>query len=230
MAVKYTSAENKELQRQVKNFNARLRRLQKSGKINPKLLPDKATVSDIKSRVNNRRDLKRELNSLKSFTNRSAKVIVTSNGGAYTQWQRQNIEQKIKVVNRREAQYRKKHPSLKTTKKSDKPQKIVYDFDGKSIADIKKFEEMLNKKLKQDYYSKREQQLRDNFIKSLITVYGDNDTTKDLINMINNMSLKDFITLYYKNENVDIDDFNYDMLIDYSYKFEKLNEIFGAYK
>ena len=46
----------------------------------------------------------------------------------------------------------------------------------------------------------------------------------------NNMSLKDFITLYYKNENVDIDDFNYDMLIDYSYKFEKLNEIFGAYK
>ena len=48
--------------------------------------------------------------------------------------------------------------------------------------------------------------------------------------MINNMSLKDFITLYYQNENVDIDDFNYDMFIDYSYKFEKLNEIFGAYK
>ena len=68
--IKWNESDGAELRRTVKNFNAKISRLQKKYNDDPKklsALPEKVSVKQIKDLVATRQDLKRELNSLQRF-------------------------------------------------------------------------------------------------------------------------------------------------------------------
>ena len=75
--IRWSEADEKELQRVVKNFNAKIARLEK--KIDPKdtnpvLLPERVKVSVLRDMIQTRQDLNRELNALKRFSKKGAEA------------------------------------------------------------------------------------------------------------------------------------------------------------
>lgn len=76
--IRYDKKLNAEINRVVKNFNAKVRRLEKLDNENI-IIPPKVKVSDFKKGYDSRRDLRRQLNYLKMFSKRgSEEKIVTS--------------------------------------------------------------------------------------------------------------------------------------------------------
>ena len=69
MALRFTPEENRELRRAVANFNKKINTLQKKG-VTAALLPEKASVRDLKKAYDNRRDVQRRLDQLARFSAR----------------------------------------------------------------------------------------------------------------------------------------------------------------
>ena len=87
--IRWNESDEQELKRAVRNFNAKLRRLEKKDpqKYNKNTLPtfwdsvnetytNRVSVGQMKELINTRNDLKRELNSLKRFSKRGSEEIV----------------------------------------------------------------------------------------------------------------------------------------------------------
>lgn len=91
---------NKEMQRIVKNFNARVKRLENYG---VQYLPDHQTLKDLKKTFANQRDLNRRLRQLQSFNRQNATKIVTvgKDRVKMSQWQRNNFYNDRRVAKRR---------------------------------------------------------------------------------------------------------------------------------
>ena len=94
MAFKYSEEDSKRLQKAVNNYNKKVNRLMKS---NHPYLPDKVSISEIKSGISNRWDFKREVKYLEQFTTRgSERLIVTKGGATLTKYEYQLLEQEQK--------------------------------------------------------------------------------------------------------------------------------------
>lgn len=79
MAIRYDKALNKEINRVIANFNAKVRRIEKSeGNFN---IPDTITKKELKESTYTRKELYRKLNNLKSFTKRGAEQTITLSSG-----------------------------------------------------------------------------------------------------------------------------------------------------
>lgn len=73
--IKWQKSDSQDLSKAVKNFNAKISRLEKK---NPELknaLPEKVSVRQLKELINTRQDLKREINSLKRFSKKVLKKL-----------------------------------------------------------------------------------------------------------------------------------------------------------
>ena len=126
--IKWTDDDQKELERVVRNFNAKITRLQKKDpsqilnslpegmRVNKNALPEKARISGykdengnyipgLKDLIKTRQDLKRELNSLKRFSKKGAEKLELVPGTDYnlqvTNWQRKEMNRAVTIVNRR---------------------------------------------------------------------------------------------------------------------------------
>ena len=90
--IKWNESDSKELARAVKNYNAKITRLSKKEEYKGVILPEKASVKQLKELVSTRRDLQRELKSLQRFTKRGSETIVdvpnTDNTIQLTKWQK----------------------------------------------------------------------------------------------------------------------------------------------
>lgn len=75
--MKITRSINETLRKAVRNFNSKLSRLQNKGLI----LPEKASMKIIKSRISNKWDLNREIDRLQRFSERGIEKTVTTKGG-----------------------------------------------------------------------------------------------------------------------------------------------------
>lgn len=111
--------------------------------------------------------------------------------------------------------------------------KLDIDLIEKKISSEDDIDKLLTNLTENDYYQldKREEAYRESYNKALIEVYGDNDDTNRLIELINKMDIDDFMTTYYNPySNTQIKDI-YDPeqligYIDYLTKtFERLYEI-----
>lgn len=79
MAIRYDNALKMDLARTVRNFNAKVKRLEKLDRDLD--LPELASVSELKKKYTNRKDLKRELSNLKLFGKRGIEESFTTKGG-----------------------------------------------------------------------------------------------------------------------------------------------------
>lgn len=116
--INWRESDEQELKRVVRNFNAKVTRLEKKNpqKYNKNTLPtfwdsetetytNKMSVRQMKDLINTRQDLKRELNALKRFSKRGAEEIVhipTNDDNVYiTKWQRTEMLKRANYINRR---------------------------------------------------------------------------------------------------------------------------------
>lgn len=112
--IRWSEADNDDLAKAVKNFNAKITRL---GKKYPKIksaLPEKVSVKQMKELIDTRQDLKRELNSLRRFSSKDNVIklkengeyegIVTVPGSKYnlktTKWQKEEMTRGVGYINK----------------------------------------------------------------------------------------------------------------------------------
>ena len=216
--IRWTESDSQELAKAVRNFNAKVTRLNKKNPQMKSVLPEKITVAQLKEIINTRQDLKREINTLKRFSKRGAEEIVDVPGTDYnlkiTKWQRSEINRRVGIINRRR---KKRLDEIQATEVESRGEKLGYTRGqigmGKaeevSLSPMKAFtRRMVQSDIKfkwlsvltqsqSDYFDKRDFQLRENFINTLKENYNVNDI-KDVINAIEKMDIKDFLNEFNK--------------------------------
>lgn len=211
--IRWTENDSKELSRAVRNFNAKVKRLEQKHSGTNIIIPEKLSVKEMKGLINTRRDLQRELKSLQRFSQRGAEEIVTipntDNNITLTQWQKKEMSIRAGIVNRKRNQRLKEIEESNVTsrgvdlgytrgdigmgradKLALKPTKAFTPKMHK--VDVNKKFNMLKIHSQSDYFTKKDIQYRENYIKGLLETYNEKDI-KDVIDYIRKMDLNDFV-------------------------------------
>ena len=210
--IRWKDADNDELNRVVKNFNAKISRMEKKDPKAASALPNRASVRELRNVINTRQDLKRELNALKRFSNIGAEELVIVPGNEYelktTRWQKNEMSQRIGYINRKRNQRRKdlEEVSMKSRgqdlgyKKSDigmgkadeialRPMKA---FTPKMTrADLNEKFKNIRKESSDAFWIKKEMQLKENYLSGLKRNYSESEIA-GIQNAIEKMSFKEF--------------------------------------
>lgn len=97
MAIRYDKSLNKEINRVVRNFNSKVKRLEKDER--NLMLPSKVSVKEIKSGVTNRRELYRELEKLKRYSTRGIEETMKTSGGVeLSKYQYENLKREARLI------------------------------------------------------------------------------------------------------------------------------------
>lgn len=216
--IKWRDTDTEELRKAIKNFNAKITRLEKKYPKNKNILPEKVSMKELKSLIDTRQDLKREINSLKRFTKRGSEEIVQVPGTDYnlktTKWQKEEMNRRIGVINRRRKQRLQDLQEIPQTSRGTSLGYTKRDIGmGKaeeiSLTPMKAFTQKMNQKdlkfkfkniMKESqstYWDKADVRLRENYIQSLLNNFNPKDVNK-VIDKIRNMDLKDFKKVYYE--------------------------------
>lgn len=209
--IRWQQSDNEELARVVHNFNAKLKRLEKKNPEMKNALPEKVSVKQLKELIHTRKDLKRELNSLKRFSKRGSEEIITygNNNIKITKWQKTEMLRKAAIITRRR---KARLEELKSVELTSRGKKLGYkkgEFGMGALelneyrpmsalvksmtqADVPKRYKSLMKQVQSNWFDKMDFQWRDNYIKSLEQNYNPNDV-EEIINHINNMDIGDFM-------------------------------------
>ena len=210
--IRWQESDNQELKRAVKNFNAKIRRLEKKNPAIKNVLPEKVTVAQMKELIETRQDLKRELNALKRFSKRGSEKIVEVPDNDYnlktTKWQKEEMTRRIGIINRKR---KKRLKEIQETPLMSRGQELGYTKGQLGMGraeevsltpmnaftprmtrrDLKyKFRNIL-KESQSSYWNKRDLMLKENYIKSLEENFNPNDI-KDVVKAIDKMDHKQF--------------------------------------
>lgn len=210
--IRWSESDSKELARSVKNFNAKVKRLETKYAGTDIVLPERLSVKELREVVTTRRDLNRELKSLQRFTERGSEEIVdipnTNNNIQMTKWQREEMSKRAKLINDKRYYRRQK---LEEQPLSNQGQPLGYTrgdigmgkIEANQLKPTKAFTKSMDKysiaeKMKHlmresqsDYWRKRDILMRENFIKALEENFNPKDI-KDVVENIRNMDLNKF--------------------------------------
>lgn len=225
--IKWRSSDEEELKRVVKNFNNKLSRVLKKNPEIADYLPERVSYKNLRENITNRQEFNREIKSLSRFSKRGSEQIIRGKSGARTTvWEKKEVGIQVAVINRERTRKRKELESMEATSRGQKLKqtrsqmqsirmnelnKKKFNFDKIKKGDWKKYVETVKRQSHPDFQSEADYNLRKNYIKGLIEVFGDSDETNDLIETINNMDIEDFITTFYKEQEATVD-FIYDPL------------------
>ena len=201
-----------DLNKAVKNFNAKITRLEKK---NPELknaLPEKVSVRQIKQLVDNRNDVLREIKALQRFTKRGSEQIIDAPNNQYnlklTKWQKEEMTRRTAIINRKRKVRRETIAEIEMTSRGKKLGYKRGDLGMGSIEDnalkpFKAFPKSLNrseleykwknilKESQSTYWTKREQIHKDEYVKAMLQSYQYEDV-KDIVDRIEKMDYKEF--------------------------------------
>lgn len=217
--IRWTDADQQELKRVVKNFNAKISRLEKKLTPNEKrALPERVTVKQMKELIDTRQDLKRELNALKRFSKKGAEEIVTVPNTDYnittTKWQKQEMTRRVAIINRKR---KKRLEEIRQVELTSRGQKLGYTRGdiGMGRADEVALNPMnaftpkmtrydLNNKFKAimkesqtSYWKKAEMVLKENYTRAISENYNPKDV-EDILKAIDDMDFKEFYKIYQR--------------------------------
>lgn len=216
--IKWQKSDNQELSKAVKNFNAKIRRLEKK---NPELknaLPEKVSVKQLKELINTRQDLKREINSLKRFSKKGNEEIETY--GDYnikiTKWQRTEMNRRIGVINRKRKQRLNELEELEMQSGGEglgytKGQLGMGRIERVELAPMKGLTKGMNqrdvfmkwrnvlKESQSEFLQEKDYRCRENYIKGLMENFNYGDV-EEIIDEIERMDIKDFIKTFYSDQ------------------------------
>ena len=226
--IKWRESDEKELRRVVRNFNAKIKRIEKKNPQVKDYLPkfydekkekftDTLSVNQLKSLINTRQDLKRELNALKRFSKKGAEEIVvapgTDNNIKLTKWQKTEMTRRVVGINRRRENRLREIENIDMKSRGEYLGYKVGDIGmGKAeriaLEPIKpftrtmerrdlnwKWRSMMNES-KLDYFQESDFKLRTQYVEAIKTHY-DYENVKDIIEKIENMDIGDFLSTFY---------------------------------
>lgn len=209
--IRWSQSDEKELQRVVRNFNAKVTRLAKKNPEMKNALPDKVSAAQLRGMIKTRQDLNRELNALRRFSQKGAEEIVEVPDNDYnlkiTKWQKEEITRRVATINRTRKQRLKKMEETEATQGGKglgysaapmmgKASKLsispIKGFTkGMNRADLKKRYAQLLKESQSGYWSARDEQTRQNYIKAMLHNFNKGDV-EHIIEKIENMDIEEF--------------------------------------
>ncbi len=211
--INWRESDRAELNRVVKNFNAKINRLAKKNPEIANVLPEKIVISELKELINTRQDLHRELNALKRFSRRGSEQIVVVENNDYnlqtTKWQKTEMNRRVGIINRRRKSRLEELANLEMTSRGEslgyvrgaigmgKATEVSLSpmnaFTRRmSQRDLKMKWKAILRESQTDYFTQKDFRLRNNYIKALEQNFNVNDI-QDIINTINQMDIKDFL-------------------------------------
>ena len=216
--IRWQEADKKELAKAVKNFNAKISRLEK--KIDPKLknaLPERVTMKKVKELIYTRKDLERELDSLHRFTDRGSEQLVTIPDNDYnlqiTKWQKDDMKRRKAIINRRRNKKAKEIAEIEMTSRGEKlgykrgqigmrkidenALKPINAFTPKMTrTSLKRKYDVLKNEARDVYWKESDDIMKERFINSILENYNPNDV-QDVVKEIENMNFKEFYKIYH---------------------------------
>ena len=209
--IRWREADEKELQRVVKNYNAKLSRLAKKNPEMKSARPERVSAAQLRDMIETRQDLNRELNSLRRFSQKGAEEIVEVPDNDYnlkiTKWQKEEITRRVAVINRTRAQRLKKMEGTEAAQGGKKLGYSIVPLMGKAEtlslspiqgftkymnrADLKKRWAQLLKESQSGYWNARDERTRGNYIKAMLTHFREGDVA-DIIKAVQGMDIKGF--------------------------------------
>ena len=214
--IRWTDSDYRDLEKAVRNFNAKISRIAKKTPEIEKALPEKASVRELKRIITTRQDLKRHINMLKRFSKRGAETIEIAPGNEYntkiTKWQRIEMNRMKAIVNRQKQIRREAIENLEMTEQGKKlgytrGQLRMGHYGEVSLRPIasfnrtmgytdiqKRFESLLTQS-QSGYFTKRDYMVKANYLKGLLTNYEWNDI-KDVYEHIDAMDLEEFMLVF----------------------------------
>lgn len=222
--------DRKTLARTVKNFNAKITRLEKKHPELKEFLPEKISVKDLKSNIETRQDFNRELKSLKRFSKKGAeKPILSKSGITTTAWEKKEVGYKVALLNRKRKAEREK-ANVSTEKGTMgtienaglKPKK--YDINSIEPSSWERFKKNVEKQIKSNYFDEKKELYKQNYIKAFINVFGSGFIIgfDFVLQKLKDMPADELVDLYYNDPVMELD-FVYDPL-EYFQKFKSIQE------
>lgn len=203
MAIRYDKNFNKEIQKVVKNFNAKITRLEATEQ---EILPDKTSVKELKTIYKDRRQLKRKLKQLRKFSEKGMeKVLITPGGAEMTQWEYETGRADYTMVKRRLGKKVKlegviKSPYLKreeTQNAIDKLDEMKKSFKDLSQSELEAIKTMLDKEIKNRYY---EDIFKRNFLTKFEATLRDGGYSSEIIEQFKTMTGEELLLMYKKEQ------------------------------
>lgn len=214
--IRWKQSDNDDLRKVVKNFNAKISRLEKKHPEMKYALPERVKVKEIRELIQTRTDLERELNALRRFSSeRGAEKLVDVPGNKYnlqiTKWQKNEMSRRVGVINRKrksrldvisDIEMKSRGETLGYTKgqigmgKADEiALKPIKPFTpAMNRRDINKRFRGLKKESQTSYWEIKELRLKQNVIRGIEANYQGlfPDEVDEIIDSIENMDFKEF--------------------------------------
>lgn len=214
--IRWSAADEAELKRVVKNFNAKLTRLSNKDPKNKGALPERVSAAQLRDLIETRQDLNRELNALRRFSERGAEELVEVPDNDYnlkiTKWQKKEMTRREVIVNQKRKRQLERVADIDMTSRGEKLGYKKGEIGmGKaervSLEPVKAFTPSqnrrdLNKRFKQlkkesisTYWDKRNEIMRTNYIAEIERNFPES-LVKDVIEKIQSMDFDEFRKIF----------------------------------
>lgn len=210
--IRWSEADDAELKRVVKNFNAKLTRLEKKDPKNANALPERISAAQLRDMIETRQDLNRELNALRRFSERGAEELVEVPDNDYnlkiTKWQKKEMTRREVIVNQKRKKQLERVADIEMTsrgqslgyKKGDigmgKMERIELDpvrafTPSQNRRDINKRFRQLRKESVSTYWDKRNELMRSVYVNEIERNFPQ-EMVKDVVDKIREMDFDEF--------------------------------------
>lgn len=216
--IRWSEQDTNELNRAIRNFNAKVTRLSKNNPEISNILPEKVSAKEIRKLIDTRQDLKREINMLKRFSKRGSEAIVTIDDTEHnirmTKWMKTEMNRRIGIINRKRQKRLEDIEKLEMTSRGKKlgytrgqlgmgstiraslePMKAFY-YTMENF-DVKRRWKSILKQSKDDYFTQQDFSMRENFIKAIQENFH-YENVSDIVNAIQNMDIKEFFNVFQR--------------------------------
>lgn len=214
--IKWRKQDKQKVANTVSQFNSKITRLLKKNPALKPYLPDRINAKELTKNIQTRSDFNREINSLGRFLKKGAETPITTDTGLRTtQWQRKEIGYKVANINRQRTAERKRANvstftgTMGTIQKNNLEPK-QYDFNKIKPSDWDKFVQNVEKQVKENYFSEKNELYKQNYMTAISNVFNKEDSSK-LLSIIQNIPAENLIDLFYSDPVLQID-FVYDPL------------------
>lgn len=219
--IRWKQSDDAELNRLIKNFNAKLTRLSKSRPEDMPYMPDRVSKKELMKNIETRADLNTIKRRLANFTKRGSEEIITSKRGAKAtkydvhefnvNQRRENKrrEERKKELDKKEVTITGKGTGVTRAQMREEKQIELLpskkNFQNMSQGDWEKSSKLFDKLILDSYSTRQKEEMLQNYIKGLVR----EGFSEDVINVVQHVPLDKFVDTVMTDETATFD-FIYD--------------------
>jgi|GEM_PF-4672857 len=222
-SIKWRAKDEKLLASKVKNFNSKIDRLKKKG-FDETLLPEKKNYKELRSKIDNRRTFKAEMDIIGGLTKRGSEKVNKTNRSAFIpDFAKEEIRVKLREINYERMKLKHEMQNMEGTHIGQKTGTLAKEISALNVNDIHKkkfnFKNMSKKeyekfRLQLGEYSlsrdEKDKNYRTHFYKALENLLTEEEYNK-LTGLMNEITTDTLVKAYYTDTTLHIA-FRYDPL------------------